>query len=88
MNRCSRSWEQAAKACCAAPRPTEKIEVEGTWRGGRKGVFRESKTSGGKALGEKGEAPVGSFDGYAVLVVEIVKFLQTKPIARAHGGDD
>lgn len=54
------------------------IEVVGTWAGGRKGTFRESKTYGGKASGEKGEAPVGAFDGYAPLVVEIVKFFQTR----------
>ena len=55
-----------------------KIEVVGTWKGGRTGTFRESKAYGGKAVSEKGEAPVGAFDGYANLVVEIVKFLQTK----------
>lgn len=55
-----------------------KIEVAGTWKGGRTGIFRESKTYSGKAIGEKGEASVGSFDGYAPLVVEIVKFLQTR----------
>lgn len=54
------------------------IEVEGRWADGRTGVFRESKTYGGKAVGEKGEAPVGKYDGYAPLVREIVKFLQTK----------
>ena len=40
--------------------------------------IRESATYGGVAHGEKGEAPVGSFDGYAPLVVEIVKFFQTR----------
>jgi hypothetical protein len=54
------------------------IEVVGTWKGGRTGVFRESKAYGGSAKGEKGEAAVGAFDGYAPLVVEIVKFFQTK----------
>jgi hypothetical protein len=62
-----------------------KIEVVGKWKGGRTGTFRESKDYGGKATGEKGEAPVGAFDGYAPLVVEIVKFFQTKqpPVAAA-----
>jgi len=55
-----------------------KIEVIGKWKGGRTGIFRESSTYAGKARGEKGEAPVGSFDGYAPLVVEIVKFFQTR----------
>ena len=30
------------------------------------------------ARGEKGEAPVGAFDGYVPLVVEVVKFFQTR----------
>ncbi len=54
-----------------------KIEVTGTWEGGRTGIFREAKTYGGKAVGEKGEAPVGAFDGYEVLLVEIVKMFRT-----------
>ena len=55
-----------------------KIEVIGRWHGGRTGIFRESASYGGVARGEKGEAPVGAFDGYAPLVVEIVKFFQTR----------
>jgi predicted dehydrogenase len=58
--------------------PDGKIEVAGAWKGGRTGIFREDKAYGGKARGEKGEAPVGSFDGYAPLVEEIVKFFQTR----------
>jgi predicted dehydrogenase len=57
--------------------PDGKIEVVGTWRGGRQGVFREDKSFHGLAWGEKGEAPAGSFDGYVPLVVEIAKFFQT-----------
>jgi len=53
-----------------------KIEVIGTWKGGRTGTFREGKY-GGVARGEKGEAKVGMYDHYAPLVVEIVKFFQT-----------
>ncbi len=53
-----------------------KIEVIGTWKGGRTGTFREGKY-GGVARGEKGEAKVGTYDRYAPLVVEIVKFFQT-----------
>ena len=62
-----------------------KIEVIGKWKGGRTGIFREGPGYSGKAVGEKGESPVGSFDGYAPLVVEIVKFLQTQqaPISPA-----
>lgn len=55
-----------------------KIEVKGFWKGGRTGIFRESKAYGGIARGENGESPIGSFDGYAPLVVEIVKFFQTR----------
>jgi predicted dehydrogenase len=55
-----------------------KIEVVGRWKDGRTGIFRESSKYGGSARGEKGEAPVGSFEGYAPLVVEIVKFFQTR----------
>ena len=58
------------------------IEVTGTWRGQRTGIYRESfhgkgKTYTGIAKGEKGEAPVGSYDGYAPLVAEAIKFFQT-----------
>ena len=57
-----------------------KIEVRGMWAGGRTGTFREpakGHTYGGLAKGEKGEAPVGAYDGYAPLLVEILKFFQT-----------
>ena len=54
-----------------------KTQVVGQWKGGRTGTFREAETYGGSAHGEKGDAPVGSYDGYAPLVVEIVKFFQT-----------
>ncbi len=57
--------------------PEGKIEVVGTWSGGRKGIYREEKNFHGLARGEKGEAPVGSFDGYEPLVAEIMKFFQT-----------
>ncbi len=54
-----------------------KIEVIGTWKGGRTGIFREGKGYTGKAVGEKGESVVGAYDGYAPLVAEAVKFFQT-----------
>ena len=54
-----------------------KIEVTGKWKGGRTGTYRESKSYVGKAVGERGESPVGAYDGYAPLVVEAVKFFQT-----------
>jgi len=55
-----------------------KIEVTGTWRDGRTGVFRERKDYQGLAKGRKGESAVGAYEGYAPLVVEIVKFFQTR----------
>jgi hypothetical protein len=54
-----------------------KIEVLGTWHGGRKGVFREDKGFHGSAKGEKGDAPAGSFDGYVPLVEQIMEFFKT-----------
>lgn len=54
-----------------------KIEVVGTWAGGRSGTYREKDGYGGRARGEKGEAEVGKFDGYAPLVAEIMKFFRT-----------
>jgi len=53
-----------------------KIEVEGAWKGGRTGIFREGKGYGGKAKGTKGESEAGGYDGYAPLVVEAVKMFQ------------
>ena len=56
-----------------------KIEVVGTWAGGRIGIYRESKGYSGTAKGEKGEAPAGTHDRdcYALLVAEVIKFFQT-----------
>ncbi len=59
-----------------------KIEVTGQWAGGRTGIFREEngqdrKGYGGKAIGETGEAPVGAYDGYDVLLFEIIKMFRT-----------
>jgi predicted dehydrogenase len=53
------------------------IEVTGTWRGGRKGVYREDKNFHGRAKGEKGETAVGGHDGYEPLVAAIMQFFQT-----------
>jgi hypothetical protein len=54
------------------------IEVKGTWKGGRAGIYREDpKGYGGAAKGEKGESPVGSYDGYNPLVAEVIKFFRT-----------
>jgi hypothetical protein len=58
--------------------PEGKIEVVGTWGGGRKGIYREDKEFHGLAKGKKGEAPVGSYDGYEPLVAAIMKFFQSR----------
>ena len=55
-----------------------KIEVIGKWRGGRVGSFREMEGYGGRAMGTKGEAEAGNFDGYSPLVAEVVRFFETK----------
>src|SRR5512141_1226891 len=57
--------------------PEGKIEVVGTWSGGRKGIYREDKDFHGHAKGDKGEAPAGSHDGYEPLVAAIMKFFQS-----------
>jgi len=54
-----------------------KIVVEGKWKGGRVGVYREGKGYHGTAVGEKGEMEVGGYDGYAPLVVECIKFFKS-----------
>lgn len=54
-----------------------KIEVVGTWKGGRTGIFREGKGYGGSAKGSKGEGPVGGYGGYAPLVAEAIKMFQS-----------
>ncbi len=54
-----------------------RIEVIGKWSGDRTGIFREGKGYVGKAVGEKGEAPVGSYDGYDPLLFEIIQFART-----------
>jgi hypothetical protein len=62
------------------------IEVEGTWEGGRTGIFREGKGYSGVARNSKGEeALVGAYDGYAPLVAEVIKFFKTKqpPVSAA-----
>ena len=56
----------------------------GTWGDGRIGTFRGIRSGksgyGGTAFGEKGIAPVGQYDGYQPLVVEIVKFFKTRKV--------
>lgn len=57
-----------------------RIEVTGTWSDGRTGVFRQAAGNrgyGGRARGKRGEAPVGLYDGYAPLLVEVIHFFCT-----------
>ena len=58
-----------------------KIEVMGTWEGGLTGIFREAndtdrKGYGGKAMGEKGESAVGSYDGYDPLLFAVIQMFR------------
>jgi predicted dehydrogenase len=53
-----------------------KIIVTGTWKDGRKGTFREKKGYGGMATTADGEVPVGKYDGYRPLLVEVVKYFK------------
>ena len=59
------------------------IQVTGNWGDGRMGTFREADRKakggpyGGKAVGEKGEADIGKFDGYEVLLESVVKMFRT-----------
>ena len=63
--------------------PDGLIEVTGMWSGGRVGVFRELDRKakggpyGGHAIGEKGEADIGKFDGYEVLLEAVLKMFRT-----------
>ena len=56
--------------------------VTGTWPEGRTGIFRQEngkdrKGYGGKAVGEKGEAEVGKYEGYDVLLYAIIDCFRT-----------
>lgn len=55
--------------------------VVGTWGDGRIGTFRGIRSGasgyGGTAFGEKGVAPVGPYQGYRPLVVQIAAFFAT-----------
>ena len=60
-----------------------KIQVTGTWEGGRTGTFTEAKGYAGKAIGDKGEnVEVAKYEGYDPLLFSIVHFFRTgvKPV--------
>ena len=78
---CESLFTVMGTGCESVKRGTTKdgmIEVTGTWKGGRIGIFREGKGYSGTAKGEKGEGEVGKFDGYQPLVAEVVKFFLSK----------
>lgn len=58
--------------------------VTGTWDDGRIGTFRGIRSGksgyGGTAFGEKGIVPVGKYDGYRPLVVEIARFFRSREV--------
>lgn len=81
---CESLFTVLGTGCKAVRRGTTadgKIEVTGTWEGGRTGIFREAnetdrKGYGGKAVGEKGESAVGSYDGYDPLLIAVVQMFR------------
>jgi hypothetical protein len=77
---CESLFTVMGAGCKSVKRTTSadgKVEVIGTWADGRTGIFREGKGYGGKATGEKGESPVGAYEGYDPLLFEIVKMFRT-----------
>ena len=72
------------KAGCQQVTRTQTEDAElvvGTWEDGRIGTFRGMRNGklgyGGTAFGEEGIAPIGPYDGYRPLVVQIVEFFKT-----------
>lgn len=59
----------------------DKIIVTGAWDNGRSGTFTgftgQKSSYGGKAIGEKGEQAIGTYDGYEVLLYQIVEMFRT-----------
>ena len=82
---CESLYTVMGTGCISVKRGTTedgKIMVTGTWTEGRTGIFREEngkdrKSYGGKAVGDKGEAEIGKYDSYDVLLTQIVNFFRT-----------
>ena len=72
--------------CQSVQRTSEdgKIVVTGKWQGGRTGVFHEGKGYSGHAKGTEGDGPVGKYDGYRPLLVEVVKYFRTGEVPFSH----
>ncbi len=71
---------------------TENIDqVTGIWADNRIGTFRGIRTGksdyGGTVFGEKGISVLGKYNGYNPLLLEIVKFFQTR-YSSGHSGRD
>jgi predicted dehydrogenase len=81
---CESLFTVMGTGCLSVKRGTTadgKIKVTGTWKDGRTGIFREANNTdrkgyGGKAVGEKGESAVGSYDGYDPLLYAVVKMFR------------
>lgn len=78
---CESLFTVMGTGCQEVTRRTTKdglIEVTGHWGQGRIGVFREATSYSGIAKNREGKsAQVGSYDGYAPLLKEVVGFFQS-----------
>jgi len=72
------------KGCTSVSRVTTEDTdiVTGTWSNNRIGTFRGlrkgKKGYGGTAFGETGIAPLGGYDGYDMLLKQVINFFETK----------
>ena len=52
-------------------------KVVGVWKDGRLGVFLANASYGASAVGTKNSGEAGKNEGYAPLMIEVVKFFKT-----------
>ncbi len=76
VNHCTRSWERVASRCNAGRLLMVKSKSPASGPRGES-VFSVKKRLLRQSTGEKGEGPIGAYEGYDPLVFEIVKFFQT-----------
>ena len=82
---CESLYTVMGKGCISVKREIiedGKVQVTGKWADGRTGIFRQEngksrKGYGGKAVGEKGEAEIGKYDSYDVLLYAVADFFRT-----------
>jgi hypothetical protein len=81
---CEALYTVMGKGCKSVKRVDgpDTITVTGDWGDGRTGVFTGNTSAkggkyGGKAIGEKGEAQIGLYDSYDVLLFQIIKMFRT-----------